>query len=826
MDTAEIVIELSSNSLRAVLDALVSLSDMVSSGQIHEDIVESVFVAIVPLLAHNHYKIRHYSFLILSGLFRDHFHSISNSLEALPSILLSLLSVNQQVKTSAYECLKIILENYDVREFWFDIENIICKSRSLDERVRVLELLRDIATRIPLSPIIKLVDDPMYQIRRAALSVLEQADEESVKQAIRETRISYDAMKLLISRLPYLGNVWEYLDVAVSTSPLPGSRGKRRTPQTSIKGRHTGQSKSLSRTPHGAHGSERVVHGKGVSMAEFSSGFAAGSHGFGFSVGGGGGGGGFGRSFTPRARTKRGQTSGGVLAKSFGPENESGKRMGPVRDLSRRGIERRNGNSSGYYGEFGELQRVDDVDLARMKALASPKRRNERRLGRSGRVELGAKKVFVDPDELLKPDPDEYSEEEEQLNILGNVEIIDNGDAFKVRDMSQATWMERQAFLTLMRDTIETGGKISSTPEEMLDCVMSISKPAHKKVVVMIPPVIAALLLRNPEIVTTRLREIIEFTLYYMVGDDWRQDIEFENYLSVLTDTADPVEIVSLAVNVQAATERPLPCELLIMFVYEKRNNLMLPYSVVSHLVAWLIGTQNRSDSQEELLRFICKREVNHVIQFGTGQSAGVRKSLLPYVKGHVPAKKQEGSSTRPKDPEIRTTDPEKLLGIMMEESMKGKKCDLPKLLVAFGLFSGELPYNVYIAFLDALGKLPEAVVDQNEKTLRRLCVSTFDRPSFLRFFFDDWVPPERVIGFSRIVWNSSSELLSGSEKLLPILYRIFLESTGPVRLDICRIFLAIEHATSHSILELRELKEPYRKLITSMMSQFRVEKA
>ena len=112
MNLDELIVDLSSNSLRTVLDAVAYLSDMVASDSLTADVVDTVFHAIVPLLSHNHYKIRYYAFLCLAGIFMDHFEVLTDCIDALPSILLSLLSVNQQIKTSAYDCLKIILTSF------------------------------------------------------------------------------------------------------------------------------------------------------------------------------------------------------------------------------------------------------------------------------------------------------------------------------------------------------------------------------------------------------------------------------------------------------------------------------------------------------------------------------------------------------------------------------------------------------------------------------------------------------------------------------------------------------------------------------------------
>ena len=785
MDETEIIADLSSKSVKRILSAVVALSDIMKNGSFDSELVDPAFESILPLLSHTHYKIRAYAFSILTKFFENHLNALSNGLLALPHILLSLLSVSPQIKENAYRCLEIILKNYKLSDFWFDIEAIITKGRSLEERVRVLQLLRDISSKIPLCPIVKLVDDPLYQIRNEAFAILASAPRDPVLKAVKATKISYDGLKLLITKLPFLGK-------GIPHSPIPRQR-------------------------MGA-----------MDVSEITDSMNAMNQSLGVSD-----------SDDENPRTKHVQISqeGSTAVKSRGPvplRRGSPRSLGPIRDLSKQAMRRNRAAgmtdlSSSRLAEanLSGLQNIDTVDLRRLRSLACPQRAKPgevaKKAFRPGRTTLGPKKVILKAKTLLAPEEEE-KHEDPPLNTLGNLEMSIGGPVFRVRDMSRATWLEKLSFLDYMRESLESGMQMGSTPEEMIDCLMAIGKPAHKKITFAIPPILSDVLVRSPEVIGERLREIVTFTLFAMVGDIWREDPDFEAYLSILIREADPTDIISMCLVISDRTERPLPFELLIMFVYEHKSGLRLPYSVASHLICSLLNRQ-RTESQEELLRFICEREVNHAVQWGSEQPASVRRKLLPYVKGYTPAPKREATTSRKREPEIRTTDPKKLLAIAIDELKKGKKCDLGKLCLALGVYEGEIPYKIYTAFLDVVGRLPESAITQNNVNLRKLCATTFDRPNYMGFLHEEWVPPERITGFSRIVWNSNPNMLQGSDKNLSRLYALFLDSTGPGRLDICKIFLAIEHATSHSILDLPEVKNPYRKLIESMLKQFRVSK-
>ena len=841
MDEAEIIVDLSSNSPKRVLSAIVALNDIMASDSIEPELVQLAFESILPLLSHTHYKIRTYAFSILTKFFENYLGVLSNALMALPQVLLSLLSVSPQIKENSYTCLGIIFENFKAREFWFDIEGIIVKGRSLDERVRVLALLRNIASKIPLSPIVKLVDDPLFQIRAEAFAILSRAPQDKVKKAVKETKITYDGLKLLMSKLPFLNNASEFF----STSRKPSTVKKRTRPQKvstldtfdvseiteSMASMHeelkvAGSSDSSAYVSR--HEEDDALTKTPVSNSESHVVFsteepvsAARSH-----------------EREPGSAARSCEREPGSAARSHEretPRRGSPRRMGPVRDLSRRGIERRRAagdkslDSPLAAANLSGLQKISDVDLRRIRSLASPARNQtgsaHKKEFRSGRLKLGPKKQIVKAKTLLALEEEE-EREAENFNTLGSLEISTSGNVFRVRDMSRSTWLEKLSFLDYMKESLERNAQIASTPEELVDCLMAMGNPPHKKITFAIPPILAEVLIRHPEVLGTKLRDILRYTLFAMVGDFWRDEPDFEGYLSILIQEADPTEIVANSLILADRTERPLPFELLIMFVYEQRNDLRLPYSVAAHLISTLLNKPNRSPSQEELLKFVCEREVSHAVQWGTEQPAPVRRRLVPYVKGHTAAlKKDAAAQPQKRGPEIKTTDPRKLLAIATEEIKKGKKANLSTLCAALGMFEGELPYKIYTGFLDVVGKVPESVVGQNADSLRKLCATTFDQPSFMGFFHEDWVPPERVTGFSRIVWSCNMDMLRGSNKHYPRLYEIFLDSTGPVRLDICKIFLAIERVTSHSILELDAVAGPYRRLIESNMKQFRIVK-
>ena len=199
----ELLENLNSNNIRDVLGAMSAATNLVDKYELQNAFVDKLYHSLIPLLSHTHFKIRSHAFTLILQLLEEYSNIISCPDVAIPSILLSILAVNKVISESSIKCLRIIIEITESEVFWPDIESVITDGRSTEIRLKILDILPDFANKIPLSPIVKLLDDPKAQIRNAAKQILDAADPALVRAAINCTRISYEAVKKLVDESRY-----------------------------------------------------------------------------------------------------------------------------------------------------------------------------------------------------------------------------------------------------------------------------------------------------------------------------------------------------------------------------------------------------------------------------------------------------------------------------------------------------------------------------------------------------------------------------------------------------------------------------------------------
>ena len=197
MDEFQVIEDLKSSNTKEVLASLDKLQNMLSTPKSQFISCDLVYQALTPLIIHPHYKIRSSACTNILILLEKYIDSIQNVEFALQNIASSLLSVNRNVSTSSLQAIKIIINKIEPKRYWSTIKNIILNGKSLQVRKFILEILIDFANVIPLSPIFLLLDDPMSQIREAALKILKNADQDKLIKTYNKVIISYDATQLL-----------------------------------------------------------------------------------------------------------------------------------------------------------------------------------------------------------------------------------------------------------------------------------------------------------------------------------------------------------------------------------------------------------------------------------------------------------------------------------------------------------------------------------------------------------------------------------------------------------------------------------------------------
>jgi hypothetical protein len=317
----------------------------------------------------------------------------------------------------------------------------------------------------------------------------------------------------------------------------------------------------------------------------------------------------------------------------------------------------------------------------------------------------------------------------------------------------------------------------------------------------LIPPILTELLIRNPEVLRTEIWPVIEFTVQMMSADDWKENDQFARYLSVLFNECDPTDIVDTALQMADRTNRLLPYEVLIDTLFTQRPDLMLPFAVIGRLVGWLARKEALNSEQQRVFKLICERESEKVRKYAVSQRPPVRAQIWHYLQPFLqrtPSPKKSGS------PPVVKGDEKRLWAIMKQELKNGKKCDFGLFFGAFQAFPNPITMEFTVQIIDLVGQVRERVIETNRAGFEHMCLTTFHAPQVLDFLEAQWVPAERIVGLSRIVWSAPASLLEGSEQWLPILYGLFLDSVGRVRRNVAMIF---------------------RSLIVGMMNEFSVER-
>ena len=189
--------QLKSDDPIVVISGLLAISEDIKDRDISGNYANTIYHVIIPHLSHNNYKIRAIAFSIAETIFVKNCEDLTDVSISLPILIFSLSSVNKSIVKSADTCLRVIFEIFDVSLWWEAVEENILYSKSLSIRVHLLELLIGFGSIIPLEPIFKLLDDQRKEIRDLAEEVLLEADEEVVKNMMKNSKISFNIYQRL-----------------------------------------------------------------------------------------------------------------------------------------------------------------------------------------------------------------------------------------------------------------------------------------------------------------------------------------------------------------------------------------------------------------------------------------------------------------------------------------------------------------------------------------------------------------------------------------------------------------------------------------------------
>lgn len=802
MNEKEVLLHLQGEKVRGILGSLISCEELITSGTFECEYADRLYHALVPLLVHNHYKIRSLSFAIVHQLLDCYEDYLSCPDIVLSSCILSLQSVNRGVNEAAISCITKILHISDCSSFWPEIAETVATNRSTEVRLKILSILVEIADRIPLKPILVLLDDPKAQIRKAAREVIDAADPERVREAFTTTKLSYETAQALMR------------DFNFSMQSLrKGVQGSDTGTSVTMRGRAA----KLRKAAEDLRDDRRSVslrHGSPVSYSAIAR--------------------------KRKVRENESISSQRRVGDSIVSEIDEPifERRPAKRGIINAVIASEEPRRQRKYSSRLEIL-VDEEPAQTPEREAIPLKRlvkeddEMQRCCSSAISAVSASKAGRDDADSVCTDVPVVESDRQSSVSRKSVSRVSNAPLGKIirpprvslpvepRDLSKATWLEKISFLEMLKDCLAKSARFKQSPAQIVECVMTTSIPEHKRVVFLIPPILSEIILHHPEVLRAHLNSILTFTLNTMCNELSRTDSGFNQFLSVLFVEADPCDLVDKALKICDKTTRQLPCHRFIKKLYKVRDDILLPFNILSHLMCWMLNTSGC----DKLILMICVKEFKAVQRYGANQTPDIRKKLLPFMKIAQNSRNhaaREDTANRIID---IGTDPNTWKKIIDEEIKKGSRADIPLLtaaMVALPLEKAAVS-EVFKKFLLFVAKLPMRVVTEFEESIVEICVEKFYEPRLLVFLDEGNIDPEMICGLSRCIWNCPSSILEGSEEYLGTLYSVFRQSIGPTRIELSQIFLAIYQKTHISVLDLEEIFDPHRKLISDLMSQFEI---
>lgn len=821
--------QLSSSDPILILSGLVVVSEDVKDTKVSRDYANTIFHKVFPLLNHNNYKIRALSFSIVEFLFVRNLNDLTDIFEILSILIFSLASVNNSIVKSTNVCLRILFESFDISIWWNEVEHNILYSKSNAIRIYLLSLIADLKLSVPVEPIVKLLDDPNSQIRELAEQIFLNAGKDKIRECLQESKISFNVyQKYFQTFLPQIPQ--KTVDVHGTVHIIRKDDDKRIL---------NGQGKKYKRAEKKSK-SKKSLH-KESSISRPS---ALDNEGNKFISG-------LDSVFNLNSQSKlKEEQQNANLNNDDSEENDPKKYRATIENFSSIQHHRRSSFSRGikdkilsendskrltsYYSNYDGKSRNND-------SLSKNEDRNEIEnefmpaLGRKNNVQSST-----------------YSEEEESKNdFLGSLASNDfknNQDLnshidqktvgrlvkktnlqkqLSLRDMSKMDWIERMTYLNHFKKICELNSYSFNYPAiDVVKCLLTAAFPLHKKVSPLLARLLTKCIYQNPEVLHTLLIDIVRFLLHAirppvsLAEEDGAGD-----FLDAILLESSPDELIEAALVVKSENQRPLLIEEVVLLMYKKKPDILLSQLSIRNLLCYLLHLKTKTESGEKLLYLICQKETSEVLKFFNLQSREMKRQLIHYI----PKEEIERLKTKKtKEPEVVISNKSQanLLIIINQEMKKGPKCNFKRLSLALQnvrIENKEMFDEMFIFYLKALAKLPDASIKANSISICDISSKTFNSASVFTVFDRPIVLPDVVKGFRIFVWHCPMTLLNDSDKYYHRLYEIFKDSDGNVRKQIVGISIAIEKVTDKSILDESDVIPPHKELIQNLIDQYDV---
>ena len=400
--------------------------------------------------------------------------------------------------------------------------------------------------------------------------------------------------------------------------------------------------------------------------------------------------------------------------------------------------------------------------------------------------------------------------------------------------MTDKVWSERLQYLTELKDALEKS-EVGSSCAEVVDSLLTCCFPIHRRVVGLLAEIIANVVIKNPEVLSAFLAEILKFVFFGLRlggGKDTMKSLIGVLYLEV-----DPNLIVNTAILVEKAEPRPLHIESVLTKWFPIESKIELEKQTYMNLMCFLVhdaypeakklmDTMGRYYSNvRQILTVASRNQPAYFREFVEAQPVDTQLVLEPYIT----EERKFNRSSAPKEEftETELDTEEAPIKTIRVECRKGVSANLAVLAAAYpkvqvnGVNHAKAMFKDLIKFLSIL---PRETVHDHTEELRKICCSIFNSPELLDLVKSSEMTVEMTQGLSVFVWNCQEKVLKGADALYRPLYKLFKKAPGQLRSSIVAVVMAIERVTGVQFDSMEFIPVAHRKLIYQLKSEYEAD--
>lgn len=759
-----IIQRLKSDQPITITNALNDIEEMKQANLITPEIVDFLYPRLAPFLTHNNYKIRLIAFDLESYFLAKFCDYVYDSNVAFPNVISSLSSVNKKIVRLARECASVIMNIEFPSNWWPELDNKLTNSRSLNQKLMILDLLLEHTDEIhysenndsniiPVESICKLLKDPKIQIQKKTMQILEHIQQEDLNSSLHAAEDHF--------RLLHPGEQEEPL------SP------KIKVEQRALRNRQRNRLNPLVQSQEDLL-SQQSIHSHSSRRSQISA-------------------------------TKSPNDYVNINNENISANYSSSHENSVASSRSRESRSSRNSRSS--------------------RASIISKQSKSSKMSQSNYTPQQQSNFEEKDSTEIKIQIKEEKPLEENVGFLPTQKT--STESFILKDLSTLQWQEKYKFLQDLDKLLQQPKKLQIPPDQLVDCVLTASFPISRQVAPLLSKILSELLSHNPELISLFKSDILTFILFGIrLLNETKPFQPLTDTLFLEGDPSEIVDAAVIIANNEKRSLH-IESYFVSLFYNKERVTLerQALFNLLCYLVhkAYPESLQV-ADKQPEYLDDVTKlfhitssHQHSLYMEFMELQTQKAKAILEQFVVN------EQESTTRPYENLKGVINYENPIETVNKEFKKGEKSNL--ILIADALVQVDFCSirRIEMVFLDLikfLSVLSQGKVQRHINEIRRICAH-FTSPQLLKIIEADNVVPDLIFGVAIFVWNCSKVVISGADVYYPRLYSIFKHASGDIREQVILIEMAISKASKKLFVDMDSIPFAHKKLILKIENQF-----